>query len=1051
MFVTKKALTLTSKNKLNVEQSSFYASTDVASSQPHTTMSFESQNEAQQTMAALPSSSMMASLLAPITPTQPDLLASSDSNISTDNITKANNLQFAGKVEANALIHLYVNGKDITAGGATKIIADANGNWSFVDSNNAVFKASQVYDVKTVTEIAGGLSKASPSLQLTVDRQISAVSTPDLLDLDDSGSSKQDNLTNAASPTVQGTSEARAFVNIYEYNPVNASYTSLFSTRADANGQWNAKLEGKAALGEGTHQLLARSSDVAGNISAFSSKINLTIDRTAPFAYAPELEASMQVPNDSHSTTYNQPVFIGKAEAGAKVELFDEDRGVVIASTVAQANSAWQVKSDVLSLGLHHLTVHVHDAAGNMTKSALSDIKVLSATPATPSMPQLESKYDSGIIGDHITNFNLPAFNLSATPGLTVRLYDASSAGDVVIGKGIANANGQVQIVTQGNYLADGNHWVYARAENASNQVSDKSAAFQLTVDTIAPQISISSPALTNSHTVQLSGTAEANLDLKVFAGNQHQYQGMARADANGKWALAINNVADGLLSYIVAEAYDVAGNFGKTPAINVVVDTVAPIVKMAVPALSNSHTVIASGTAEANLPVKVFSGNAHTFLGSTTANANGTWSVALNNIADGTYDNVRAEQSDAAGNLGISAASRFTVDTIAPRVTLSVPALTNSHTVTAYGTAEANLPVHVYSGSGHTLLGNTVANANGAWSFTMNKVADGTYYNVLAEQSDAAGNRGVSNSATVTVDTLAPTVTLNLPALTNSHSVTAYGTAEAYLPVKVFSGSAHNYVGSTVATANGTWSFTLTNVADGIYDNVRAEQIDAAGNLGISNSSTVRVDTIAPSSVTLSVPALTNSHSVTASGTAEANLQVNLYAGSAHTLLGSTVANANGAWSFTVNGVADGTYDNVRAEQSDAAGNLGISNSSTVTVDTIAPALSFTSPSYFNTHDVVLTGTAEPGLVYVYWNHDGTQTELGVVNANGGSWYLPVNNVPDGGYSLTVQESDAAGNVGRTDTYVTVRADWPIAPQDSGSVSLVGQTSLEALHGLVM
>ncbi len=953
MLFTKNAMALASKNKLNAER--FYSSSDDAADTSHTTMSFAPQTDHLQSMAAV--NVPLASTLAPITPAQPDLLASSDSNISTDNITKNSNLQLAGKVEANSKIHLYVDGKDITAGGALKILADANGNWSFVDSNNAVFNASRVYDVRTVTELGGSLSNASPSLLLNVDRQISAVSTPDLLDQDDSGSSSQDNLTNAATPTLQGTSEARAFVNIYEYNPSNASYTSLFSTRADANGKWLAKMEGKAALGEGTHQLLSRSSDLAGNVSAFSSKFSVTIDRTAPFATTPQLEVSMQLPNDSHSTTYNQPLFIGKAEAGAKVELFDEDRGVAIGGAVAQADTVWQVKSDVLSLGLHHLTVHVTDAAGNMTKSALTDINVVNLAPTAPSMPVLLGKYDSGLVGDHVTNFNQPLFNLSAAAGTTVHLYDAAK-GDVEIGKGIVGSNGQVLIATQGAPLQDGNHIIYARAEDASHQLSAKSDSYQLTIDTIAPQISISAPAISNSHTVQLSGTAEPNLDLKVFAGGMHSFMGTAHADLNGKWALALNNVPDGTLSSIVAEGYDVAGNFGKSNAINVVVDT------------------------------------------------------------------------------------------IAPKVTLSLPPVTNSHTVTATGTAEANLPVNVYWGT-HAFLGSTVANANGAWSFTMNNVGDGNYYNVQAEQRDAAGNIGVSNTGGIIVDTVAPTVTLNLPVLTNSHSVTAYGVAEANLPVKVYS-DGHNLLGSTYATSSGTWSFTLSNVADGVYTNVRAEQSDAAGNLGISNAGSVKVDTVAPS-VSLSLPALTNSHSVTASGTAEANLQVNVYS-DGHNLLGSTTANASGQWSFTLNNVGDGTYNNVRAEQTDAAGNVGVSNPGSVTVDTIAPILSFTNPSYFNSHNVMLSGTAEPGQVHLYVNYGASNViDLGVANVNGGNWYLPVNGAPDGGYSLTVIESDAAGNVGRADMYATVRADWPLAPQAAGNVSLVGQAALEVVHGAVM
>src|SRR5262249_56809912 len=112
----------------------------------------------------------------------------------------------------------------------------------------------------------------------------------------------------------------------------------------------------------------------------------------------------------------------------------------------------------------------------------------------------------------------------------------------------------------------------------------------------------------------------------------------------------------------------------------------------------SNTITVkIYSGSTVSGTPVETLTDTA----------SSGAWSVAASPaLGQGTYT-AQAQQSDAAGNTGLSSANTFIVDTTAPTVTLTSPANNSSTTNTtptfhgAAGTASGDsntVTVKVYS-----------------------------------------------------------------------------------------------------------------------------------------------------------------------------------------------------------------------------------------------------------------------------------------------------------------------------------------------------------------
>src|ERR1019366_7369938 len=95
-------------------------------------------------------------------------------------------------------------------------------------------------------------------------------------------------------------------------------------------------------------------------------------------------------------------------------------------------------------------------------------------------------------------------------------------------------------------------------------------------------------------------------------------------------------------------------------------------------------------------------------------------------------------------------------------------------------------------------------------------------------------------------------------------------------------------------------------------------------------------------------------------SGTGDANAVVTIKEGSS--VLGTTTANASGAWSFTPTGLANGAHTLV-ASETDTAGNTG-SVSLAVTLDTTAPTVtaSLSSDTGASSTDKITSNAALSG-----------------------------------------------------------------------------------------
>ncbi|MGE4257690.1 MAG: Ig-like domain-containing protein [Xanthobacteraceae bacterium] len=601
--------------------------------------------------------------------------------------------------------------------------------------------------------------------------------------------------------------------------------------------------------------------------------------------------------------------------------------------------------------------------------------------------------------------------------------------------------------------------------------------------------------AITNVKDVTLSGIAEAGATVSVVEGTT--LIGTATADANGAWSLDAVNLADGTHNFTTTVT-DTAGNTSTaSPIRNLTVDSIAPIASpveavkkadaTAIGTITSDKSVTLSGIAEPGATVTVVDGT--TVIGTVTADVNGTWSLDAVDLAEGTH-NFTTTVTDTAGNTSTASPIRgLTVDSIAPvsspvsTVTkpdgAAVTAITNVKDVTLSGIAEAGATVTVVEGT--TLIGTVTADANGAWSLTATNLAEGDH-NFATTVTDAAGNTSTASPIrNLTVDSIAPiasaVATASRPdgsaiaAVTNVKDVTLSGIAEAGATVSVVDGT--TLIGTATADTNGAWRVTATNLAEGDH-NFATTVTDAAGNT--STASPIRgliVDSIAPIASPVAtvnrpdgaaVAAITNVKDVTLSGIAEAGAAVTVVEGT--TLIGTATADANGAWSVTATGLADGNYS-FSTTVTDSAGNTSAASPlRALTIDTQAPVITSNGGGATATVSVaendraVATASAtdmQSGSI-AYALVGGADRDLFAIDAATGAlaflaapdYERPLDAGADNLYDVVVEARDIAGNTATQALSVAVtNIASETVPGDDGDNLFVATPDYEVFQGL--
>ncbi|MGB9110303.1 MAG: Ig-like domain-containing protein, partial [Telluria sp.] len=282
--------------------------------------------------------------------------------------------------EAGGRIELYLNG-----GASALASADvgAGGAWSLtIPDNLALADGVASLTVKQV-DAAGNRGVSSDALAITVDKSAPAVLAKAVLaSASDSGISSTDGITNVKTPTLTGTAPAAGTIEIYD------GAALIGTTEVQADKSWSFTVGSDPAkllqFADGVHSLTVKQVDTAGNRSAASSVLSVTVDTVGPTLKNSDLDWN----SDKHryELKFNEQIVFA---TDASIDVLDV-LNLLKSHHTGNVKTNWEIGDDGASVGtvlelslgsLIGLFGHFHLSIGN---GAIQDLAGNAAIIGTP-------------------------------------------------------------------------------------------------------------------------------------------------------------------------------------------------------------------------------------------------------------------------------------------------------------------------------------------------------------------------------------------------------------------------------------------------------------------------------------------------------------------------------------------------------------------------------------------------------------------------------------------------------------------------------------------
>ena len=381
---------------------------------------------------------------------------------------------------------------DISVGNGSVSNLSDNGGGSYTASIDAASDGQVTVDVGAAVaqDAAGNDNTAASQFSVTVDTTAPATpGEPDLAAGSDTGTSNTDNITNDTTPQFIGACESGATVTL------NSSVDGdLTPTGACTSGLYDITVTG--ALSENAHNISASQTDTAGNSSAASSALSVTVDTSGPTVTINQTGSQADPTNTSpvdFAVVFNEPmtgfatgdVALG-GTAGATTGTVTET-----ASNNGTANAYNVAVSGMSSDGTVTASIAsgvATDASGNGNAASTSTDNEVTydATVDAPGTPDLAAGSDTGASNtDNITDNTTPQFTGACETGATVTL-NSSVDGDLTP---TGDCSGGLYDITVTGALSEGTHNITASQEDAAGNSSAASGA--LSVQIIIPTLTI--------------------------------------------------------------------------------------------------------------------------------------------------------------------------------------------------------------------------------------------------------------------------------------------------------------------------------------------------------------------------------------------------------------------------------------------------------------------------------------------------------------------------------------------------------------------------------
>ncbi|WP_213032658.1 Ig-like domain-containing protein [Acinetobacter indicus] len=571
-------------------------------------------------------------------------------------------------------------------------------------------------------------------------------------------------------------------------------------------------------------------------------------------------------------------------------------------------------------------TTGVSGLEGNLPQPIEGDTQV-------PDAPTVSLATDTGVSGsDGITAD--ATVNVGITAGNTWRY--STDGGNTWSATWLDSTTNSFELPNDRFYPVDS---IIVEQRDSAGNVSQGVLAQDVTLDT-STSITITSPTQISSYDKAngyvVKGTAEPNSTVTFTV------EGIAKTfetttDVTGHWTQLISppdstttadaGDADTTIT-ISATATDIAGNTATATKMDITSTTVADAIDVIAgddiingQEASDGESIIGisditafaditdygviyrldENGARVNSPV-------HTFTtGSAGTSQNWTESLTqaqIQTLGNGQYEVVLFDDRTLLSPYTYSnpvASRKFTIDLDLTPLTYTVSDddgaltpegttyITNDSTPTWSGTAEPNSAIEIIIGG--KVVASAIADENGDWTATANQTLPDATHTVTIKNTDLAGNTRTDSQHTITVDTIAPIITIDQPiagdnVLTDieaDQGLTIKGTVEGAevgqtVTVTVEDETLTTTVALDPETALPIWSLTLTPeqlsslpLTDLQVLDISATVTDKAGNVSEPDTATVTyklADTdVLNTVVELSEAGLLNTETISASG----------------------------------------------------------------------------------------------------------------------------------------------------------------------------------------
>jgi RHS repeat-associated protein len=833
------------------------------------------------------------------------------------------------------------------------------------------------YTLRLIATDEFGNASQNYDVAFTLDTTITVPANLKLAVGSDTGASNSDNITNINTPTINGTGDIGATIKLNDGNVL------VGQTTVSNDGKWQIV---SSPLTNGSHNLTAIATDIAGNISTASAPLSIVID-----ALLPQLTLTTPL---TQTALKNDAKLVGTIDGtGSNLVgvTYRWDNSTSEIAITPNSTGGFNQGLDFTGInnGSHSLTITATDIAGNILTS---NYNVNVALDKEAPIVNLQLAADTGTnTSDKITNnptitgkvtdvSGISAVKVSLNPNLTNSINITTS----LQADGTFSLDKAALTQLNGGQLPDGNYQVYLQAiDNYGNTTTPQTLAFQLLSQALAPtnlQLLASSDTgasnsdgITKTNQPTLQGNGKAGDKVQLLDGNV--LVGQTTVGNDGKWQITSGILTDGTHN-LTATATDIAGNISaNSTSVNIQIDSLAPQLTLTqildnatlVNSAKLTGTINGSGSNLTGVSYQWDSGNQIAI----NPNFSGNFDQPLDftGINNGVHS-LTITATDLAGNI---LTKNYTVNTALDK---TAPVITAG---LAADTGASNSDRITFT---PTITG-TITDANQIAGFKAS--FDGiNYVNILAQKQ---------TDGTFTLDKTQLATVAGKPLVDGNYTLHLIATDE-------FGNASGNY----------DVAFTLDTTIN-IPTNLKLALIS---DTGVSNSDNI-----------------TSINTPTISGSGDIGTTIKINDG--NVLVGQTTVSSDGTWQIVSMALTNGTHS-LTAVAIDLAGN--ISNASAplnLVIDALIPQLTLNSPLSILNSDTKLSGNIDgtgSNIVGVNYRWDNSTTLIPITPNSTGGFDQPLDftGISNGSHTITIAATDIAGNIA-TNTYNVNVAANSVAP----------------------